>query len=455
MTPDRPNILMIIADDLNAWIGSLGTQPDVRTPALDALARRGTLFTRAYCPAPYCNASRMGLFTGCMPATTGVYSNEPFWTNPDRRDTLFERFRTAGYRTAGAGKVFHGVFDYEAALRDSSLQAKWREVQNRPDQWDEYAAIPPEPLPANRPLNGLFDFSDFNSVPPFYRHFDWGPLAADREAEMPDEAVCQQVCEWLAVGSDKPFLLAAGLYKPHLPWHAPQRFFDLYDPGQLSLPLVRLDDLEDVPPTGQAWARTPDDHPLIVDNEQWRPAVHGYLACISYMDHLVGRIIDALDRSGAADNTWIVFCGDNGFHLGEKLHWRKFTLWEEATRVPLIIVPPRTLGPGKARVSHPVTLTDVFPTLMQACGVEPGRPVDGASLMGLLNGDVEARSARSTWLHGNHSVRSGHWRYTRYHDGTCELYDQDADPREWHNLAGDARFEAIRQDLDAMLPEHG
>jgi arylsulfatase A-like enzyme len=169
---------------------------------------------------------------------------------------------------------------------------------------------------------------------------------------------------FLTTAPPEPFFCAAGLYKPHLPWHVPKRFFDLYDVERITLPVVRDDDLDDVPPVAKSWALSPKDHELVTSRGQWRHAVQGYLAAISYCDWIVGRIVDALDRSGLADDTVIVLWGDNGFHLGEKLHWRKFVLWEEATRVPMIIVPQRGV-PARPACDEPVGLVDLFPTISE------------------------------------------------------------------------------------------
>ena len=373
------NILFVVIDDLNAWIGALGRHPQVRTPNIDALARRGRIFVNAYCSAPYCNASRMGLFTGRLPATLGVYANEPFWDAPNRPQTFVERLRRAGYHCFGAGKVFHGVFDYETALRERLALAPWREIENRDFLWDKYAPMPPEPLPLTRPLNGLFDFSAFDSVPEKYRLFDWGALRDDAEHETPDAHVVREVSAFLPAPPE-PFFCAAGLYKPHLPWHAPKRYFDLYDRDTLHLPPVKEDDLEDVPEIARRWALDPPDHALVTTRGVWRDAVQGYLACISYADDMVGKIIDALDRSPVRDRTAIVLCGDNGYHLGEKLHWRKFALWEEATRVPLIVATPGQ-AVGEQGI-EPVSLIDIYATMMDLAGL----PQDAGESESLLKG---------------------------------------------------------------------
>jgi len=434
----RPNILFIVADDLNSWIGPLGRHPDVRTPAMDRLAASGTVFTRAYCTAPYCNASRMSVFTGCLPATTGIYENEPLWTAQARRKTFLEHFREAGYYCFGAGKVFHGNFDYATAGRNGAAEAAWRDSQNRPEMWNDFRTARPEPMPPNRPINGMFDFGNFDNVSPWNHHFDWGALPAGREAEMPDAHTVADIAAFLKTPPEQPFFCAAGLYKPHLPWYVPQRFLDLYPLDKVSLPFVKEDDLDDVPQIARDWALSPPDHEAILKHDQWRHAVQGYLAAISYCDSMIGKLLDALAASPAADNTIVVLWGDNGFHLGEKLHWRKFVLWEEATRVPLIIVPPQARG--ASRVDEPVSLIDIFPTLCDLAGVRSLADVDGVSLAPLMDGRSVSRGKPTTmtWKRGNHSIRSGRWRYTRYHDGSEELYDQTNDPYEWTNLAGDA-----------------
>jgi arylsulfatase A-like enzyme len=448
----RPNFLFIVADDLNTWIGALGRNPDVCSPNIDALARRGTLFVNAYCSAPYCNASRMGVFTGCLPTTTGIYANEPLWDTPDRKITFIELLREAGYYTFGAGKVFHGTFDYASAGRERRSQAQWREIENRPFLWDAFATSCFDPLPDERPLNRLFDFTQFETVPPIYHHFDWGPIPDHRSEDMPDAAVLRVLTQFWRSGPREPFFCAAGFYKPHLPWHVPKRFFDLYDVNRISLPLVKDDDLEDVPPIGRSWALNPPDHELVTTRKQWPQAVQGYLAAISYVDDLIGKLVTALERSGLADNTTIILWGDNGFHLGEKLHWRKFVLWEEATRVPLIVVPARSQG-SISRVHEPVSLIDIFPTILTMAGV-PAPLSDGCSLIPLLKSEDNGRTRPvvMTWGRGNHSIRDSRWRFTRYADGGTELYDHWVDSYEWTNLAADHRFMSVCQRFAAMLP---
>jgi arylsulfatase A-like enzyme len=233
----------------------------------------------------------------------------------------------------------------------------------------------------------------------------------------------------------------------------PRRYFDLYDVNSLTLPVVRVDDLDDVPLIPRRWVRSRPDHDLVTGGDQWRPAVHAYLAAISFCDHMVGRMVAALDASGHAGSTSVVLWGDNGFHLGEKLHWRKFVLWEEATRVPLVILEPG--GPRqRPRVHLPVSLIDLHPTVLDLCGLGRDAGADGSSLLALMNGRATSRPpAVMTWGRGNHSVRMAGWRLTRYADGTAELFDHETDPHEWTNLASDARFDDVRRSLSGWLPE--
>jgi arylsulfatase A-like enzyme len=430
MTNRTPNILFIVADDLNAWIGALDGHLQTKTPNIDRLAARGLLFERAYCTAPYCNASRMSVFLGRQPSHSGIYHNE---TAEGR--TYFEALREQGYHTASAGKVFHGTYNYAEAGRQQLVEAAWMPVHPQHSQWDEAFPIAPEPMPPARPLNRMFDFTRFDEVDPWNHLLDWGVLPEPRESETPDAQVVRAARAFLARPPPTPFLFAAGFYKPHLPWYAPQRFFDLHPLDEVILPEVRADELDEVPPIPRQWALNPPDHETILRHNQWRQAVQGYLAAISYCDAQIGRVLDALDSSPAADDTIIVLWGDNGFHLGEKLHWRKFALWEEATRVPLIIVPPRRSGLAPQRIADPVSLIDLFPTLFDMAGLEAPGARDGRSLLPLLRGNALAWPVLTTWRKGNHSLRVEHFRYTRYSDGTEEFYDHAADPRERRNLA--------------------
>ncbi|MBI1390652.1 MAG: sulfatase-like hydrolase/transferase [bacterium] len=423
---DRPNVLFIAVDDLNDWIGCLGGHPDTKTPNLDRLANRGVLFTRCYCSAPACNPSRASLLTGIRPSSSGVYLNSQPW-RPAMPDavTLPMWFKQNGYSTAGRGKLFHGGYSYD------------------PPAWDEYVKQGSNPEPPVKPLNGIKNTA----------HFDWGPVDA-ADDDMDDFKVVEWGADFLNQKHDQPFFLACGLFRPHLPWYAPKKYFDEFPPETITLPNVNENDLDDVPPAGVKMAKPDGDHRRVTETHNWRKAVASYLACIHFTDAMLGRLLDALEQSQYADNTIIVLWGDHGWHLGEKLHWRKFALWEEATRMPFIVSVPGSAQNG-ARCDRTVTLLDVYPTLVELCGLKTNPALEGVSLTPLLHDPRREwnRPAVTTYGRNNHSVRSERWRYIRYEDGSEELYDHDADPLEWTNLASDARFEPVRRDLSRWMPE--
>lgn len=429
----QTNVLFIAIDDLNDWTGCLGGHPDVKTPHLDRLAQRGVLFTNAFCAAPACNPSRAALMTGIRPSTSGVYHNsQPWRQSPVLRDavTLPQHFMSHGYRAVGSGKIYHGRFP-------------------DPDSWQDYwpskiKTKPQDPTPPAQamPLNGI----------PNTKHFDWGPLQVPKE-QMGDWKVANWVINQLNSKHRQPFFLACGFFRPHLPWYVPQQYFDIYPLDEITLPNVKDNDLDDVPPIGKKMAGL-RDHENVIKYHQWRKAVQGYLASISFADECVGRVINALDDSSYRDNTIIVLWSDHGWHLGEKLHWRKFALWEEATHNVLMFVAPGVAVQG-GRCSAPVNLIDIYPTLIDLCHLGPRDELEGVSLLPLLKNPAAnwERPAVTTFGRNNHSVRSERWRYIRYADGTEELYDHENDEMEWTNLANDPEYSSVKQELAKWLPK--
>jgi arylsulfatase A-like enzyme len=440
-SPRRPpNILFIVVDDLNGWVQCLGGHPQIRTPAIDRLARRGTLFRKAYCPAPYCNASRMAVFTGCLPSTTGIYRDQEYWGQPQRRPTYLEALRRHGYQLFAAGKVLHGRYRYGAAGPADQDRVAWIDDQNRAFLWNQSVPPAPDYIP-EQPQRGRDQFA-------------WGMLPPQEERQQPDVITADAAIAFLQQPGPEPFFCAAGLYRPHLPWFVPQRFLDLYPLEQIQLPPVLASDLTDLPAAAKALVGASLDRQRLLDLGQTRQAVQAYMASVSFADAQVNRILEGLAASPARHNTVVALWSDNGFHLGEKLHWRKFTLWEEATHVPLIVVPPEG-DRVAAAVDQPVSVLDLFPTLFDLCGLPPLQPVDGRSLVPWMQGKagVESAAAVMTWGEGNHSLRQGNWRYTRYRDGGEELYNQSSDPHEWHNLAADDRYGPVKRQLRQMLEQ--
>ncbi len=418
----RPNVLFIAIDDLNHWVQHLGRNQQVKTPHIDRLAQRGVTFTRNHCAAPLCNPSRAALMSGLRPSASGVYDNPTDWRALIPQNLpLTTTFRQHGYYVAGAGKIYHDSF-----RRDS--------------EWDAYLQKEggePQPRGNDRGVEGI----------------RFAPLdCADQD--MRDYRIVSWTLDQLKKKHDKPFFLACGIHKPHMPWNVPRKYYDLYPLDQIVLPKVLETDLEDIPPEGVRIARPQGDHAAILKSGRWKEAVQAYLAAISFADYLVGRLIDGLDQSPYKDNTIVVLWGDHGWHLGEKLHWRKFTLWEEATRAPLIWVVPGLTKPNG--VCHrTIDFMSIYPTLTDLCGIPTPKHVEGPSIRSLLANPNAAwdRPALTTFRFNNHAVRTENWRYIRYHDGTEELYDEAKDPLEWTNLAGKPEYAALKKELAQWLPK--
>lgn len=470
---EHPNVLFIAVDDLNDWIGCLNGHPQAMTPNIDRLAARGVLFTNAHCAAPACNPSRAAVFSGLMPKRTGVWSNSSSKLGRLRRDLkqLPAAFEEAGYVTMGTGKLsgdkatrytesFNceqrwSPFSREAVLyTDAELPSKGTDNPRHvlKDSLGRTVVLPLNRMPSDRA-------PEKNSG----ESFDWGPF------DVPDSVFGDtQITTWsvgkLDEGSDKPFFLGVGYYRPHIPLFAPRRFFDRFKDSPGRLPTILKGDLNDVSDLARKWATEPvtaGSHSTVVRNEQWQAAVEAYLACVSYVDHEVGRLLDALDKSSAADNTVIVLWSDHGWHLGEKEHWGKWTGWERSTRVPLVIVPPKKLADGYAdagsNCTQPVGLIDLYPTLVELCGLKPPSQLDGQSLVPLLKRPEQetGRSIVTMFDKGNTSVRTDRWRYILYADGSDELYDLQNDPHEWTNLAGREEHKARKRLLQVSAWQHG
>lgn len=420
---DRPNVLFIAIDDLNHSVGALGGHPKAYTPNIDRPAERGVLFTNAHCAAPGCNPSRTAILTGLFPTTTGVYVNHDDWrVMSSVRDTLTlpEAFRKQGYRSVGAGKIYHAHTihpDGFAGFHD-------------PTSWDAYfpscnRQLPDESTPDSFPAN---------ENPGYYNgFFDWSSLDIDDDA-MGDGQVVQWASEQLTESHEQPLFLAVGIYRPHIPWYTPKDYFDNYPPEKITLPEDTKEDLQDLPQAGRDMTRQ-GWHQWVTDHDHWEDAVQAYLASATFADAMVGRLLAAFDASPMRDNTIIVLWSDHGYHLGHKQHWEKFALWEQTTRVPLIISGPNI--PQGARRQTSVSLVDLYPTLAELCQLRPPTKLDGESLVPFLK-DPKATAERVALItHGrnNHAVRSQHWRYIHYADGAEELYDHRQDSQERHNLA--------------------
>jgi arylsulfatase A-like enzyme len=429
---DKPkqNILFIAIDDMNDWIGALGGYPGVITPNLDKLAQSGVNFRSAHCAAPLCNPARTALLMSRAPATTGVYLNDQPYTGSQPLKgavSINQHYKNNGYLTLGCGKIYHGTYGRFADKAG----------------WDDYG-LPKEhdPVKGLGPLAG----SAANG------NFDFGPLE-QADDEMLDYKGGDWVAQHLARKSDKPLFLAYGLAKPHLPWFVPKKYFDLYPLDKITLPIVKEDDLDDVPPAGRKMALQNKDHQRITQSQSWKKAVQAYLASITFADAMLGRVLRALESGPHAKSTTVALWSDHGWHLGEKLHWRKFTLWERSTRNILMVNSPGLTQP-KGLCDRTVSMLDVYPTLNEISGLRAPEGLQGHSLVPLLKNPKAPydRPAITTYGLGNHAVRSATMRYIRYKDGGEELYDRVKDPNEWTNVAAQPAYAAQKAQLQKFLP---
>jgi arylsulfatase A-like enzyme len=429
--PAKPNILLIIADDLNNWIGPNKGHPQVKTPNLDKLAARGVTFQNAQASAPLCNPSRASFMSGQRPSTTGIYDNQqPAMPHLPRGVCLNDYVRKFGYTSLGAGKIYH-----------------YR--QYREEDWDKVVFYQDDTLPNHGAKRRPGPFG--------YRMFTEGkPDAEFNEQRAESELVDARSVSWCIdqLGQQKSnFFMACGVHRPHTYWDVPKKYFDMYPLDSIKIPAVLTNDLADVPPAGVAFAKPNGVHQDILKAGIWQDRVRAYLAAISYADAQIGRLLDAVDKSKYRDNTIIIFVGDNGWHLGEKQHWAKSALWRRATNVPLIWVAPGVSKAGSS-CDRAVDLTSIFPTVCELAGIPTPKHAEGISIKPLLK-DPSAKwkhPAVTTYRQNNHAICTDEWRYIRYADGSEELYDQKADPNEWTNLAAKPELAIVKKELAKSLP---
>jgi arylsulfatase A-like enzyme len=420
-----PNVLMICIDDLNDWVGCLGGHPDAKTPHIDGLAKRGRNFANAHCVVPVCSPSRISIMSGLHATTHGSYELGPSYQSIKRLDSapcLQAYFKRHGYRTYVGGKVLHHPFGgYLQDAVDVRLAGLGGPRPEKPLNWPGGA-------------------------------WDWGPYPASDEL-MGDYQLARNAAAVLKEKHEQPFFLSVGIYRPHVPMLVPRKWFDLHDRGKIALPKAPLADLDDVPPNFQRRLNLEPTHADVLEKGDWRGMVHAYLACVSFADMCVGTVLEGLDKGPNKGNTIVVLWSDHGFHLGEKQHWAKRTLWEESTRTPLIMAGPGIDMAGECREA--VSLLDIYPTLLDLCGLPKDLQLDGISLMPQVHDPETARKEPvvSSSYYGNHAIRTRDWRYIRYADGAEELYDHRADPDESVNLAKRPEHQETKRSLARHLPK--
>lgn len=438
----HPNVLFIAIDDLNDWATPLGGNEQAVSPNMEAFAAQAVNFTKNYCTSPGCAPSRASVMTGKYPYNSGMYSNYQDWRKvPMLEDaiTLGQYFRQNDYYAAGAGKIYH--YSHIA-----------------PRTWDDYFPsqeqnMPKEFIPEDAPMN----------MPRFkymYNMFDWHGLDL-KDEETADFQSVNYISEQLQKKHDKPFFLACGIYRPHVPWYVPQKYFDLFPLEDIQLPALLENDTADLGNRAKELVRRGGNyHKHVIEAGKWKEAIRGYLASIAYADAMFGHLMTALNESAYSENTIVVLWSDHGWQLGEKMHWRKFALWENVIRTALMIKVPKgmqSLPEGSFSnkvITEPTSLIDLYPTLVDLCNLPERSDLDGISLKPYLKEKNELldRPIITSYDQGDYSVRYQDWHYIKYVDDSEELYHLKEDPHEWHNLAAEESKTNIKLELEKMLP---
>jgi arylsulfatase A-like enzyme len=512
LATEKPNVILIVCDDLNDYVEGLGGHPQCKTPNIERLSQSGVSFTQAHCTIPICAPSRSSFLTGLYPHTSGNFGFKRWDQNEVLRNarTIMDLFRANGYHTLGTGKLMHHlkrrewvdygnpadygpfVFDGTNRLAHPDVPAPFRDIG-----WVDGSFGPLINLTGR-------SFADGKSYT--WRTGGWQkirPLRVD-SAEDRDLTADELNGQWAvdklhALASQpggKPFFLGVGFIRPHTPLIVPERFFKMFPLASIELPVIRPGDVDDtharsvrsIPGAKEPDAERTEDMGLHLftklvasygsQDEALRRFIQAYLACVASIDELLGQILDAVDHSPFKDNTIIVFTSDHGWGMGEKDYLYKNALWQESTQVPLIL---RVPGMARAaKVDRPVSLIDLYPSLMDLCALtgptkknNRGRPLDGHSLRPFLEdpsttvwaGPDEALTALYKWAKSydpaqqSYALRSKDWRYIRYSNGKEELYHCAEDPHEWHNLADNpqhaSRLKAFQKKLKMRVPNVG
>jgi iduronate 2-sulfatase len=428
----KPNVLMISIDDLNDWVGTMGGNSSAITPNIDKLASEGVLFMNAHCQTALCGPSRASIMSGLRPSTSGIYGQ---LKDEEIREAstvmkgikfLPEYFGENGYKTMGVGKIFH------EHAPDDVFQVSGGRVKG----------FGPKPE-----KNFNWDKKGTST--------DWGAFP-DTDSKMPDYKSAQWAIEKLSENHDKPFFLSVGFVRPHVPWYVPQKWFDMHPIETVKTPPYLKNDKDDLPEI----AIQIDEMPMMpstdwaIENKQWENMVQGYLASTTFVDFYVGQVLEALENSPYKDNTIVILWSDHGYRLGEKGTFAKHCLWQVGTHVPLII---KTLSPRNGtRINQPVELLDIYPTLVELCGLSQNERNEGMSLKPLLeNSDSNFKNvAITTYGRNNHALVSEKYRYIRYENGAEELYDLLQDPNEWTNLASNKMMQKVKKEFLKFLPKN-
>ena len=456
-TKKKMNVLFVAIDDLNDWVGCFGGNPQAQTPNIDKFnAGGGMAMFNAYCSSTVCGPSRSSFLTGAHCHRTGVYGNDTNLKDAPKAKglvTIPEYFSKHGYHSLSMGKIFH---KHGTAVAGEIDEGQWAF-----DEWHD-APSTVGAVTKDKPANGLLDL-DGNPAKGKAAVFDWGPARGNDETLMKDHKVVSWAAEQLQSRDfdDKPFFMAIGISKPHLPFYVPQKYYDRHPLDSIVLPETLRSDHDDITdaegkPLYSAGKPAKDINDWWARTDKYRKhkeAVQAYLATVSFVDDCVGILLDGLSASRHADNTIVVIFSDHGWHLGEKLRYGKTLLWQESARVPMLFKVP-SVTPDSKKCQGVVNLIDLYPTLADLCDLPPNPENDGQSFAKLLhNPDMKwNRPTLTTYQQGNHRIYDGRYSYITYRGGE-ELYDHQSDPLEWTNQARNPEFEPIKARLKEHLPK--
>lgn len=435
---EQPNVLFIAIDDLNDFVGCMDGALKAHTPNIDRLADAGTLFSNAHCQAPICGPSRASIMTGLYPVNSGNYLQLSD-KNIKKSNALTEQaifmpdyFEQNGYKTMAVGKIYH--------------------QGDKAESFDEYGSMFDGfgPKPKER-IN--YDPSKIEGKVG-YTNTDWGAFPA-YDSLMTDYKSAAWAMNKLEQKHKEPFFLAVGFVRPHVPWYAPQKWFDMYPLSEIETPPYKANDFEDIPLMGYRVTEAPmmPTTEELIKSSEWKKMVQAYLACISFVDAQVGKVLNALENSEYANNTIVVLWSDHGYHLGEKNRVAKQALWERDTRTVLIFKEPK--GKAKQTCKASVQLIDIYPTLTDLCSLPKYQLAEGNSLVPFLKEPniPSIQPALSFYGEGNVTVRDERYRLTQYEDGSIEFYDMQKDPNEWTNLANEASVQNEIKELKGYIPK--